>query len=188
MRSLVLTLCTFFFIQTASASIQCRRFLDLTSKPNSSGEPQVDASLRILNVLLDEGFIKPKQFKHAKEDLEAGREQIRSKRDQASFKEILNEWTIYLETMELQIKNYKKMNEKDQKAWAEKLHLAAFFGVGHFVTFLESSNTNVYSKINHILKHMNALPKDIDVKVFLFELEKQVMRYFSVKEFKKCKF
>ncbi len=186
MRSLILTILILFSFR-AQASPQCRSILS-TPLVAPSRHETIQASLRVLDTLKNEGLIKPKDYKHAKEDLEAGEEQIQKKAGHASFDQILEKWSKYLSSLEAQLTKYKKLTATEQKVWRSKLQLALFFGVGHFVTFLESSNPNVYSKINSILSHMNTLPTDLDSKVFLFELEKQVLKYFSIKEFVKCRF
>lgn len=182
MRSSLLVLLLFFPLFTNA--IMCK---DILHTQEVIKNPNIEKSLQILELLKTHGLINEKKYKHAKEDIEAGLEQIKKKKGNPAFDEILGKWEKHLENSLQLNKKFLELPLDEQKVWKEKLETYLFFGVGHFVTFLESSDKKVYKKINSILDHMNSLDVS-DPKIIMFEFEKQVMRFFSKKEFKRCKF
>jgi len=145
-------------------------------------------SEKSLNLMKELRLINESEFNHFKEDLLAGQSEIDSKIQHESFKEVLTKWETFLKKIDPEIEKFKTLTTKEQKNWKKKMRTLLFFNVGHFVTFLESSDLKVYKKSNTMLDSLNALPEGADLKVYMFEMEKEVMKYFSIDEFNKCKF
>lgn len=186
MRRFVLTFLFFIFGFKTADAMMCTDFLTKIEK--TSPHRLIEKSQKNLDAMRELGLVNEKQYRHYKEDLLAGKDQIDKKQGHEVFAEILKRWELFLDRSSDVVEEYRKMSPSDKKKWKEKINLVLFFSVGHFVTFLESDKKNVYQKTKSILDHMNALPSDVASLVFLFEFEKQVMRFFSLKEFRRCAF
>jgi len=183
LTNLVFALFLSALITESSFAISCSNLLT-----QSKVHRAIEKSEKSLNLLLELGLIKKSEFKHYKEDLLAGQDQINAKKHHKSFQEVLNKWETFFLKIDSQLDSFQSYSKKDKELWKEKMKTLLFFNVGHFVTFLESSDVKVYQKSNAMLDRMISLPENADLKIYLFEMEKEVMKYFSLKEFKKCKF
>ena len=144
-------------------------------------------SMKSLGVITDEHY-----YHHAREDLEATASIIEEKLEHKIFKTLFEKWAVLIDKATLQIEKFKELSDEDKQIWQKKLEIVGKFIVSQYVTFAMAEGkfkpALMYKKQNQILIYMNSLPDSINFKIFSFELEKQLKRFFSVSEIIKCKF
>ena len=193
--SIALFLLYMFISPTVHATNQCLDLLSSNTQiATTTSLKEVTANaIKILNLMKKTGLIKDEHyFSHAKKDLENTEEEIERKMDNEIFENLLSKWAALMDKTLAQFENYDNLSTKDKEVWAYKLEVIGKFSIGQFVTFVETEGKitakSLYKIQNQILMYMNALPDNAGFKIFSYELEKQIKRFFSITEIINCKF
>lgn len=196
MRSYVLSL--ILLIMSApeiSFGIQCNELFKLKVETRPEDKIVSDA-LFMLDKLFEHKLVKKKYYEHAKKDLEGTKSEIREHSSHEAFSKLLGEWGSFLSRGRRAFVEYEAMSPAEQKVWRKKINLVGRFSVGQFVTFVEADKpktdqkhlARLYSSQLSMLSNLNSLPEDLKLSLLVFELEKQVKRFFSIFEIERCKF
>jgi hypothetical protein len=204
----------FFFFNEQVLANQCRNLLSQSSNEHRTHEDHVHSHsshdhdhhghshhknetivkiTQVLERLWGKGLIENEElFNRLKHELDHLNHEIEEKKEFEVFQRLFNKWTAFIELALQQFDNYDRLSDSDKEQWKDKLQLIGRFTLSQFVVFLEVEGRlkaePVYKKQNLILSSMNALPEGLGFKIFSFELEKQIKRFFSVSEIKNCKF
>jgi hypothetical protein len=174
-------------------------FIDLNNNTNDrfklekSGYPtEVVRTLVKAREIMDKAkalhFVSKSKYDHLLEDLEILSEGLDKKSKNQTFLEMINNWFSFALSLEAKITDYEKMDLKDQKPYFQKMKLPIAFMTSHFITFLETKHTKFeYRRMNSMLVFMNKMNQSSDLLLYLFEFEKQVLKFFSTNEFINCK-
>ena len=179
----------FFFIQNLQANT-CKLFLS-SAAPTQNFAGYEDLNQKVLNLIdfsVENKFWNEKKADHAKEDLAGAIKLLQEKKGHPSFDLVFKEWTSFINSHENSLSAYKDFDEKNKLKWKQSVEVFLSFAIGQFITFVESSKSEVYAKNLSILKNLNSLKSGTKLESLLFNLELQVRRYFSIAEFKDCKF
>lgn len=149
----------------------------------------IPAVERIIDLALDIKLLNKPEARHLRHDLAELKAERNFKEDHPTFKDILGQWTIFITELEGKIHDFKRLTPQEQKAWKSKMELPVYFATAHFIVFLETKNNKHFdfSKMTTLLKVARDEALTGDIKLYLYAFEKQVRRYFSTKEFRKCK-
>lgn len=158
-------------------------------KPLESHDVVIKAE-RIVDLAVEAKLLNKPEARHLRSDLEALKAERNFKEDHPTFKDILGQWVTFIEHLEPKLQEFKSMPPAEQKAWKSKMELPVYFATAHFIVFLETKNNKNfdYAKMTTLLKI--ARGEEIlsgDIKLYLYAFEKQVRRYFSTKEFRRCR-
>jgi hypothetical protein len=133
-------------------------------------------------------FVSKSKYDHLLEDLDMLSADLDKKSKNQTFLAMINNWNVFALRLEAQIKNYEIMDLNKQKKYFQKMKLPILFMTSHFITFLETKHTKFeYRRMNSMLVFMNKMNPDDDLLLYLFEFEKQVLKFFSTNEFINCK-
>ncbi len=166
-----------------------------TKKPVSGFAKNVESTEvipaveRIIDLALETKLLNKPEARHLRHDLEELKTERNFKEDHPTFKDILGQWSIFITELEGKIHDFKKLTPQEQKAWKSKMELPVYFATAHFIVFLETKNNKHFdfSKMTTLLKVSRDEALTGDIKLYLYAFEKQVRRYFSTKEFRKCR-
>lgn len=160
---------------------------EITDTQTSIGEliEEVEA---LIDQALEIKLLKKSESKHLKSDLAELKEEKILKESHPTTQFLLSQWRSFISQTKTQLEAYKQLDKKEQKKWKSKMELPLYFATGHFIVFLETNNKSFdYAKMATILKVMNSDAVQTDLKLYLYAFEKQVLRFFSLKEFRLCK-
>lgn len=133
-------------------------------------------------------FISSSKYDHLIDDLSELTLGLDKKSKHETFLGIIQNWSVFALKLESQITAYEKLSLEDQKKYFEKMKLPISFMTSHFITFLETKHLKFnYKRMNSILIYMNKISSEEDLILYLYEFEKQVLKFFSVNEFINCK-
>lgn len=163
------------------------------NKPlNGYGYPQkLEDTLYKVRKVLDTAkelkFIAKSKHEHLLDDLEELSKELDKKAQNETFMAIIEKWSLFAETLETQIQSFQALSETQQKLYFEKMKLPVAFMTSHFITFLETKHLKFnYLRMHTVLKYMTELDSKADLVLYLYEFEKQVLKFFSKKEFINC--
>ncbi len=193
MRKLISLICifsavSFSFYKKADGSHSCETFL---AKINTDYPEKLSNTLSKARAILDKSknlkFISNSKYIHLLEDLEELSKNLNKKSENQSFTEIINKWNDFSLILKKQIQSFERLPEIEQKLYFEKMKLPISFMTSHFITFLETKHLKFsYQRMYSILKFTSELEENSDLILFLFEFEKQVLKFFSKNEFIDC--
>lgn len=174
-------------------SNQCKNLLTFKSSSKSELNETTVKTIKILERMKELKVITDQHyFDHAKEDLLNTDKVIKEKMRHEAFRQLFDKWTAVIDKSLSQFDNYDGLTDEEKKLWKNKLELVGKFAVSQFVTFVEAERKikaePLYKKQNQILEHIKTLPSTVGFKVFSFELERQIKRFFSILDIISCKF
>lgn len=133
------------------------------------------------------GFFTKSKYDHLLDDLNELENVLDKKTNHESFNFIMGHWTVFLKELKQQFDAYLQLSPADQKLYFAKMQLPLTFMTSHFVTFLETSHLKFkYQRMAQVLKSINAGDRSEGLTLFLYHFEKQVLKFFSLKEFLNC--
>ena len=115
---------------------------------------------------------------------------IREKSENKTFADVMTEWKTFYNTYHRLASEIAELDPK--KARELSLQIAALdnMATSHFKFFVNSNhpkkNQTMFQRIYTILKHLNQA-KDQSLEVYLFILERQIRRFYSIREFRNCR-
>lgn len=132
-------------------------------------------------------FITKSKYDHLLEDLEELSKELNKKSKNESFMEMIKKWYEFSLLLEKQIQAFEGLDLNQQRLYYEKMKLPISFMTSHFITFLETKHLKFsYQRIYSILKYMVDLDSNSDLVLYLYQFEKQVLKFFSRNEFLDC--
>lgn len=148
--------------------------------------PQIE---KIIDIAIEAKLISKPEAWHLRHDLAELKESRNAKEDHPTFKDILGQWSVFISEIEGKIQDFKNLPAQEQKAWKSKMELPVYFATAHFIVFLETNNKKSfdYTRMTNLLQVVRGKEFEGDIKLYLYAFEKQVRKYFSTKEFRRCK-
>lgn len=144
---------------------------------------------RIIDIAVEAKLLTKPEARHLRHDLEELKTERNFKEDHPTFKDMLGQWSTFISGIEGKIQEYKQLTPQEQKQWKGKMELPIYFATAHFIVFLETKNNKNFdfSRMTTLLKVSRDEALNGDIKLYLYAFEKQVRRYFSTKEFRRCR-
>lgn len=148
----------------------------------------LDKARSLIHKTKELNFIAKSKYDHLLEDLDELSTKLDKKSKHETFIDIIGKWHSFSLKLEENIAVYEGLSLSDQKLYFEKMKLPISFMTSHFITFLETKHLKFdYERLRSILIYMDRLEANTDFFLYLYEFEKQVLKFFSKDEFINCK-
>lgn len=163
----------------------------LFSNPQSSQNSLkriLSKSEDIISLSLNLKILTGREASHLRSDIKELLSEANAKENISSFNDIVSRWEPMIFDVEAKLKEFQALPKNEQKQWKSKMELPVYFATAHFIVFLETKSKKFdYSKISNILEALEGKGVKDDLKLYLFVFEKQVRRFFSIREFRRCR-
>ena len=162
--------------------------IETSPSPMTIAIQTLEGAKVLLQKAKDHGFFTKSKFEHLMDDLTELEAVLNKKTQNESFNYLMKQWAQFLQDLNLQFDQYLKLGPAGQKTYFTKMQMPLVFMSSHFVTFLETSHLKFkYQRMNQVLKAMNSKNASQDITLYLYQFEKQILKFFSLKEFLSCK-
>lgn len=148
----------------------------------------ITAAESLVTRALQSKLIKTSEAKHLREDLEALKKSPNPKEGQETYRVLLADWNAFSRDIEAKINQFEKLPRAEQKKLKPKIELPIYFATAHFIVFLETNNQAFnYARMSNILTAVNGRSNKEDLMVYLYVFEREMKRFFSAREFRRCR-